>query len=532
MDRNTVLAIFLCFSIYVGWQKYYIEPRIQHETALQTQLTTPPAPASSTAGNQAAIQSNATANVAVTSAKKTAPQTKTLSTETGTALLGDGNQAFVGWTLKGYKLGIAPEAAAVDLKSVTNQPGEVELAFDDSTFANMSEAQGTLTTTPQGGVVWNYEDSNIKVSRDVTPADQQPYLNLTYDIQFKNRRPNYAFVSLTAQHVADDPEEIDRQLLYWTEKSLERVQVKDGLDQLKDIVTPVRYIGATNRYFLMTLVAQGGLEPKAQIQPIAPGQGRISMVFPITSNQLTLPFKAYFGPKELETLRRVDPALDNAVDLGWFQIFAYPMLKLLKFLNAFVHNYGVAIILLTLLLKIVTYPLTYKSMKSMKEMASLQPQLQKIREKYKDDKQKLNTEMLSLMKTHGYNPAAGCVPMLIQMPIFIALYRVLYSSIELFHAPFALWIHDLSTHDPYYVTPILLAGTMYLQQKLTPQTTMDPAQQKMMQFMPLIFGAMMMNLPSGLTIYMLTNALASIVQQIILNKKFDVKAVSGTVVKA
>jgi YidC/Oxa1 family membrane protein insertase len=238
---------------------------------------------------------------------------------------------------------------------------------------------------------------------------------------------------------------------------------------------------------------------------------------------LSVPMRVYFGPKELNILRQVEPTLDHTVDFGWFTVFAYPLLKLLKWLYQFVQNYGVAIILLTLLLKIVTYPLTYKSMKSMKNMAKLQPQLQKIREKHKDDKEALNREMLGLMKNHGYNPMAGCLPMLIQMPIFFALYRVLYSSIELYHAPFALWIHDLSTRDPYYVTPVLLSLTMFIQQKLTPNTATDPAQAKMMQLMPLIFGAFMLTLPSGLTIYMLVNAIASILQQMILNKKLDAK---------
>ena len=219
----------------------------------------------------------------------------------------------------------------------------------------------------------------------------------------------------------------------------------------------------------------------------------------------------------------MDPALDNTVDFGWFTVFAYPLLNILKWFNQFVHNYGVAIILLTVLLKVALYPLTYKSMKSMKEMAKLQPQLAKVREKYKDDKEALNREMLSLMRTHGYNPAAGCLPMVIQMPIFFALYRVLYSSIELFHAPFAFWIQDLSSRDPFYVTPIFLAGTMFIQQKLTPSTATDPSQQKMMQMMPLIFGFMMLNLPAGLTLYMLVNALAGIVQQLIMNKKLDIR---------
>jgi YidC/Oxa1 family membrane protein insertase len=242
----------------------------------------------------------------------------------------------------------------------------------------------------------------------------------------------------------------------------------------------------------------------------------------VTGNSITVPVRAYFGPKELRILRQVDPTLDNTIDLGWFQLFAYPLLKLLKFFYEYVKNYGVAIILLTVLIKILTYPLNYKSMKSMKDMSRLQPQLQKLKEKYKDDKEALNREMLTLMRTHGYNPIMGCVPMIIQMPIFFALYRVLYSSIELLHAPFAFWIKDLSSHDPFYVTPVLLSATMFFQQKLSPQTATDPAQQKMMQFMPLIFGAMMINLPSGLTLYMLTNAIVSIIQQVILNKKLDI----------
>jgi YidC/Oxa1 family membrane protein insertase len=159
----------------------------------------------------------------------------------------------------------------------------------------------------------------------------------------------------------------------------------------------------------------------------------------------------------------------------------------------------------------------------MKEMARLQPQLQKIREKYKDDREALNREMMILMRSHGYNPMAGCLPILIQMPIFFALYRVLYSSIDLYHAPFALWIHDLSAPDSIYVTPVLLSITMFIQQKLTPNTATDPMQAKMLQIMPLIFGAFMLTLPSGLTLYMLVNAIASIVQQVILNKKLDIR---------
>ncbi|MGK5083626.1 membrane protein insertase YidC [Bdellovibrionota bacterium FG-1] len=521
MDRRTLTAMALCFLIFLGWQKLYIEPHMPHNTGSAIQNTASPgAPVESGVAVSPAPSAAAPSS---TTPLHHLPESRKLVTEIGEALLGDGNRAFVGWDLKSYKLGIAPEAAAVDLKSVTNQDGQVEFAFDDPALGYLSSVQGTFVAANQG-TAWQYEDANLKLRREFQPVAGEPYLNMTVTAEFKAKRPSYFFLSLTSQSDDKDPEAQDRQLLYWSDKNLERVSVKDS-PAIKDILTPVKYVGAANRYFLMTLVPQGPLEPKGQVQPIGPGAGRLSLVYPVTANAITIPVRVYFGPKALEMLRRVDPALDNTVDLGWFQAVAYPLLTLLKFFYRFIHNYGLAIILLTLLIKLVTYPLNYKSMKSMKDMARLQPQLQKLRDKYKDDKEALNREMLTVMRTHGYNPAAGCLPILIQMPIFFALYRVLYSSIELFHAPFAFWIQDLAARDPFYVTPVLLCLTMFLQQKLSPQTATDPAQQKMMQFMPLIFGVMMVNLPSGLTIYMLTNALASIAQQLILNKKLDVKSV-------
>jgi YidC/Oxa1 family membrane protein insertase len=527
MDRKTLVAMVLCLLIFMGWQKFYIEPRMpqpqQQIAATGSGSTTPAQPAST--GDTTAIKP-----VSPEIRTQRPPEKRTISTDMGEATVSDGTHTFTGWTLKSYRLGLSPKAAAIDLQSVVNQDSAVEMAFDDPALGYLSKVQGAFQDTGPG-VSWLYDDSNIRLKREIVPVPGEPYLNMTITAEFKARRPNYFFLSLSALSPAEDPEGQDRALLYWSEKSLERVHLAKEV-QLKDIVTPIRYIGATNRYFLMTLVSQGSSDPKGQIQPLGTGHARLSMVYPVTGNTLTVPVRVYFGPKELELLRRTDPALDNTVDLGWFQLFAYPLLKLLKFFYAFLNNYGLAIILLTLLIKIVTFPLNYKSMKSMKDMARLQPQLQKIREKYKDDKETLNREMLGLMRTHGYNPAAGCLPMLIQMPIFFALYRVLYSSIELFHAPFMFWIQDLSARDPFYVTPVLLAGTMFLQQKLTPQTTTDPAQQKMMQFMPLIFGFMMLNLPSGLTLYMLVNAVASIAQQLFLNKKLDGKSGSTAVATA
>jgi YidC/Oxa1 family membrane protein insertase len=526
MDRNTLLAVTLCFLIFMGWQKFYIEPHTLQENAVRQSLvaqTTPP--------NVAGVAQGSTLNNSTVSSQShhsasepeqiQRPSVKLpVRTGTGDALLGDAGSFFVGWNLKSYKLGISPQAAAVDIQAVTNQPGQVSLAFDDKNFEYLNNVQGTLSSTPQGAL-WTYEDKNVKLTREYLTSDQQPYVDLRINAEFKSKRPNYAFISLASQGIEKDPEAQDRQLVYFSDQKINRILIdKDTIEQANSAL-PAKYIGATNRYFVMAVVAQSPMEAKALVQPLGPKSGRISLVYPVTGNTITIPTRVYFGPKEINLLKQVDPTLDHTVDFGWFTYFAYFLLKALKWLYQFVQNYGVAIILLTVGLKIATYPLTYKSMKSMKKMAKLQPQLQKLREKYKDDKEALNREMLTMMKTQGYNPMAGCAPMLIQMPVFFALYRVLYSSVELYHAPFALWIQDLSTKDPYFVTPVLLAGTMFFQQKLTPNTMTDPAQKRMMQLMPLIFGAMMISLPAGLTIYMLVNALASIVQQLILNKKLD-----------
>ena len=192
----------------------------------------------------------------------------------------------------------------------------------------------------------------------------------------------------------------------------------------------------------------------------------------------------------------------------------------LKFFYGFIGNYGFAVILLTVCIKLIFWPLTQKSYKSMKGMQKLQPEMKKMREKHGKDKQKLNQEMMSFYKDNKVNPLGGCLPMVIQIPVFFALYRVLLGSIELRHAPFMLWITDLSAKDPYYVTPLIMGVTMFLQQKMTP-TNMDPTQAKIMLMMPVVFTFMFLNFPSGLVLYWLTNNLLTILQQYLIKRQPD-----------
>jgi YidC/Oxa1 family membrane protein insertase len=246
------------------------------------------------------------------------------------------------------------------------------------------------------------------------------------------------------------------------------------------------------------------------------------------SEKVESAYLLYMGPHELETLKHFGHGLDKAVNFGWTDIIARPLLYLMRFCYKYVHNYGVAIILLTIVIKILFWPLTHKSYKSMKEMQKLQPRLAKLREKYKGNKEQMNKEMMALYKTYKVNPMGGCLPMIIQIPVFFALYRILGDSIELRHAPFMLWINDLSAPDrlfhfafkvpfmsPPYGIPVLtllMGVSMFIQQKMTP-TPGDPSQAKFMMFLPVVFTVMFINFPSGLVLYWLVNNILSIGQQ-------------------
>lgn len=228
----------------------------------------------------------------------------------------------------------------------------------------------------------------------------------------------------------------------------------------------------------------------------------------------------YLGTKEKAALEQAPNNLIDSVDYGWFGWMSRPLMWLLNIFYSFVGNWGVAIILLTVLVKIVLWPLSYKSFKSMQAMKQIQPHVMKLREKYKDDKQRMNQEMMQLYRTYKVNPMGGCLPILVQLPVFIGLYKALLNAFELRQAAFIpylpftdkVWLYDLSLQDPYYITPIVMGALMFLQQKLTP-TPGDPTQAKIMLFMPIIFVFFFLSFPSGLVVYWLMNSLLSVAQQ-------------------
>jgi len=300
-------------------------------------------------------------------------------------------------------------------------------------------------------------------------------------------------------------------------------------DDIDDIIEkPVIYTSGINwtgfetKYFMSSIVVLNSDE----ISKLVISKKNNYVSNEIFLNQLTLApsqsknfkFKLYFGPKDVNKLKAAGHNLEYVVDYGFFKLLAKPLHTVLNYFYGFIGNYGISIIFLTIILKMIFWPLTQKSYVSMRAMQTLQPEMKKLREKYSGDKEGLNKKMMELYKEHRVNPMGGCLPMLVQIPVFFALYKVLLGTIELRHAPFMFWITDLSIKDPYYITPVVMGITMFIQQKLTP-STMDPMQAKLMMGMPVIFTFMFLNFPAGLVIYWLVNNLLTIFQQYLIYKK-------------
>lgn len=236
----------------------------------------------------------------------------------------------------------------------------------------------------------------------------------------------------------------------------------------------------------------------------------VKKIEPGKSTTITTPL--YAGPQEQDSLGKLAPGLGLTVDYGWLTVIALPLFWVLSWLHKWVQNWGVAIILLTVIIKLLFYPLSATSYRSMAKMRVLAPKLQKIKEQYGNDRQRLHQAMMELYKTEKINPLGGCLPIVVQIPVFIALYWVLLASVELRHAPFALWITDLSAPDPYYVLPVIMGITMIIQSRLSPEPP-DPIQARVMKIMPIAFSVFFFFFPSGLVLYWLINNILSIAQQ-------------------
>ncbi|MHB1546370.1 MAG: membrane protein insertase YidC [bacterium] len=312
-------------------------------------------------------------------------------------------------------------------------------------------------------------------------------------------------------------------------KSMDYINFTPAVYLNKSLMTPVikektkysgdiSFAGFNSKYFLLSAVSPGTditVKKKGDI---------ISFIIPKTLSVLSektagTSLKIYGGPKKLSLLTPLNHNLNSTLSFGFFGFFSIILLHILEFFYGFVHNYGLAIILLVLGIRIVFYPLTYTGFKSMKQMQKLTPKINEMREKYKDNKAELNKKIMELYKESKVNPFGGCLPMLLQIPVFYGLYETLLMSIQLRNAPFIFWIHNLSVQDPYYILPILMGISMLISQKMNPMVG-DPAQAKIMLILPVVFTFIFIHFPAGLLLYWTVNNILTIAQQYIINRKF------------
>ena len=536
MDKKAILAVVLSMVIWIGWQKYYLEPIQQKNAAVQKAEQE----AQSAAKKRDELKADLDAKGVISPAEKKeiasrARLFQNLENDSTNVLVTNSAAAIEGWQLKGYSPTLEKKDVKIGLEGATGFANQIGLRFSD---ANMSAevARNWDSLEPAGAraVVAKLAAPLVTAEKHFTLDEKGYGAVLEYKLRFNQAVPPFVFLDFFGSPKREHDTEgsifgqaPDKVHVTFRDGQGRHAEIAANHKETKEAGNGVKWMGLDTRYFVLAAVpTEASKDAGAQVaQDNSRGVPAVrgSLVFPTNgAKEVTISTRVFFGPKDMESLRAVDPILTDTIDFGWTSFLAIPLLQALKWLYTFVHNYGLAIIVLTFLIKMALLPLTYKSMKSMSKMSKLQPQLNAIREKYKDNKEKLNVETMNFMKTNGYNPVGGCLPILIQMPIFFALYRVLFNSMELYQAPFFAWIHDLSSPDPLFITPVLLCGLMFLQQKLSPTTATDPTQQKMMQIMPVIFGVFMLMLPAGLNVYMVVNSATTIVQQLFLNKKLGI----------
>lgn len=338
------------------------------------------------------------------------------------------------------------------------------------------------------------------------------YDDLSYDVEVSLNKPLNYYVSNGYRPIADANAYVFKGIIVKkSDEKLEKIEEGDNITGENTAFSNAGFIASVDRYYTTLFFSDSGVN--AIVDTDSNGN-HLSYIYLTDSAK----FRGYIGPKNYKDLKAISPNLTDVVEYGIITFFAKPLFLLLEWLFGIFKNWGWAIIGLTLIVRIVLYPLTYKGMVSMQRLKDLTPKMKEIQTKYKGDAQKMQLHMMELYKKHKVNPMGGCLPLLLQIPVFFAIYRVLYNAVELKDAEWLLWIKDLSAMDPYFILPILMGGSMYLQQHLSPTTFNDPMQEKIFKFLPLVFTIFLITFPAGLMLYWTVNNIFSILQQFIINK--------------
>lgn len=383
---------------------------------------------------------------------------------------------------------------------------------EDAFVMSYSADKDKIDVSENGSsVVLTQTLSNVVVTKTITffPSGK-------YDLHVKLSTPKEYFLSPGVRpSIAVDSYTFHGALIKKSDGSIKTIA--DGDAKNDDHFANAKIVAGADKYYTTFFYELGkGLESVVSV-----GQNKNPLLF--VKGEEDFKLSGYIGPKEHVKLKAISPELTDVIEYGFFTFISKPLFALLAFLHGIFGNWGWAIVAMTITVRLVLYPLTYKGMVSMNKLKELAPKVKELQKKYADDKQKLNTHMMELYKKNGANPMGGCLPIVLQIPVFFAVYRVLQNAIELKGAPWIFWVQDLAIKDPYFILPVAMGITMFLHQRITPTTFTDPMQEKIMKFLPLIFTFFFVTFPAGLTLYWFTNNVASIVQQFYVNKLFAKK---------
>jgi YidC/Oxa1 family membrane protein insertase len=562
MEKRVILTIVICMGLLLVWQQLFPPPKTPPKRAdggvAASRADGGAAGTAASAGpgdKKAGEPGKPKAEVGTTAGGGTEPkkdgprppeEKTTVSTDLVDATFSSYGATLRGWSFKDKKFQREVNGKTVPIDLVTtHKENELPLGLDyaKSGFNVPLDAVWTLDKKEERAdekqLTYRYENDQVRVRKLFTihTAKEKAYrLNLTVELTNKGQKDVGEQMGVRYTGYQDPNQQgggmFSPQVQPRTAVCLvnDKFQSEDVKKALKGVSFDgdVKWTGINEHYFLSVMIPQGK-EPstgrRCAISGIEPGTMIAQLNFPermvAPGKTISRDFMVYLGPKVIKQLKAVDSRLEAAVDYGILgrvtEWLCLPMLFLLQLFFGWTGNWGIAIILLTITVKLATLYWTQKSMMSMKAMSKLAPKVNELKEKYKDDRNRMNLEVMNLYKQYKVNPLGGCLPMFLQMPIYIALYTTLQNAVELYRTPFFGWLHDLSARDPYYILPIVLGGTMFIQQKLSP-TTMDNAQARMMMyFMPAMFTFFMLFLPAGLTLYILVNTLLGIAHQYYMN---------------
>jgi YidC/Oxa1 family membrane protein insertase len=548
MEKRVLLAVVLSFVVLYGYQALFPPPKPAGTPGPGTSApaTTTPATPQAGGGQTSPSTTPPSAPVPAAAPPASAPlvaeseeRDVKFETESVEAIFTTRGGALKNWRLKKYRdaAGEPLELVPRTVPAGTVRPFTLSVP-DAATSATLAQAlfKASSPVGPSSGpatLTFEYQDaSGLAARKEFLFNPDSPYVvsvSATVTQAGKDLVPTIEWgpgigsgVVASTRTYSPPPQPI-----FYRDGSVSRIKNTKVAENAVQEGT-LGFVGVDDHYFLAAAIP-GGQPVRVQYRalevplPSPPGISAHFIDWSVRYNTSPSRARFFLGPKDFDVLAGVDRDLVRSIDFGIFAWLVVPLLRALKWVDSYVGNYGWSIIILTILINVAMFPLRHKSVVSMRRMQDIQPEVKAIQDRYANlkmtdpAKQKMNTELMSLYRERGVNPASGCVPMLLTLPVLFAFYSMLSVAIELRGAPFVGWIHDLSIHDPLYITPILMGITQFVQTKMTP-TTADPMQQKMMMFMPLVMMSFFLWAPSGLVLYWTTSNLWAIGQQVLTNK--------------